>query len=126
MKKWLISLLVASAALAVMLSAASCEKYILPRLESNIDTIQAPVAGGVFDITITSNVRWIMDDLKIDDWINVDVKYGESDYEEVEFPIKVTVQPNETGSKRTCVMTYASATLSRNLVVEQEGSSDTQ
>ena len=59
MKKWTIGLCFC-ALLAAAFCTASCEKYALPKLEIDNDTIQAPIAGGTFDVKLTSNVRWIL------------------------------------------------------------------
>ena len=123
MKKWFISACGAVAATALTLSClctSSCEKYIIPRLECDNDTIRATAVGGIYEVTISSNVRWMFDDSSIGNWINIDVKDGSSDYADAEYPLKVTVKANDTGAARECAMTYASATLSRLLVVEQE------
>lgn len=127
MKKWFISAFGASLAAVLVLAClgtASCEKYILPHLESNVDTIWAPAGGGLYDVTISSNVRWMFDPGTIESWVNVDIQDGSSDYAEAEYPLKVKVKANDTGADRECVMTFTSATLSRNIVVEQKGGSD--
>ena len=99
----------------------SCEKFIIPRLDCDTDTIFAPVDGGLYDVHITANVRWAFDETGIQDWVDVDVTSGESDYETVEHPLQVRVKANDTGAERTCAMTYSCTTLSRTLVVQQKG-----
>ena len=127
MRKWLKQVFGGAAAVfaaAVCLSTASCEKYILPRLECDIDTIWAPVEGGLYEVTISSNVKWMFDIMTIGKWITIDVQEGSSDYADAEYPLKVQVKANDTGAERECVMNYTSTTLSRYLVVEQEGPAD--
>lgn len=120
MKKWLIGLCF-SALVAACLFSTSCEKYALPYLACNIDTIQAPVAGGVYDALITSNVRWAFSSETVPEWIYIDVKDGNGGYVDTEFPLKIKVYENKDAADRTSVMVFTSATLSRKLVVEQKG-----
>lgn len=120
MKKWLIGLCF-SALVAACLFSTSCEKYALPYLECNIDTIQAPVAGGVYDALITSNVRWAFSSETVPEWIYIDVKDGNGGYVDTEFPLKIKVYENKDAADRTSVMVFTSATLSRKFVVEQKG-----
>ena len=124
MKKWFISACEAVAAAAVLvasLSTASCEKYILPHLDCTLDTIWAPLEGGTYKISISSNVSWKFDLPSIPAWASVDVTFGQSDYEEAVYPIKVEIQPNDGESDRNGVMKYSSQTLSRTLVISQKG-----
>ncbi len=113
------------AALFLLAAAAflpvSCEKYIIPRLDCDTDTIFAPVDGGLYDVHLTGNVRWAFDEASIQDWVEVDVTSGESDYETVDQLLQVRVEANDTGAERTCAMTYSCTTLSRTLVVQQRG-----
>ena len=108
-------------ALAMCMLAGSCEKYILPRLECDTDTIWAPAEGGYFDAAITSNVNWAFDAETIFTWIWIDVTFGENDYVETVYPIKIKVSKNEDEADRECVMEFYSTTLTRKLVVEQKG-----
>lgn len=118
MRKALIAILLCAAA---ALCGVSCEKYALPRLDLSNDTILAPLEGGEFGVTLTSNVRWMFDDGSIQDWIYLDLKYGTSDYVDVEYPLKVRVNANDTDAERKCDMTVTTSTLSRKLVVIQAG-----
>ena len=120
MKKWIPGILL-SVVLAACLLASSCEKYILPHLECDTDTIWAPVEGGLYDAVITSNVDWAFDAETIYSWIWIDVSYGENDYEESEYPIQIRISKSEETSDRECVMVFTSTTLSRKLVIEQKG-----
>ena len=124
MKKWFLSAceaVVAAAVLVASLSTASCEKYILPHLDCTLDTIWAPLEGGTYRISISSNVSWSFDLPSIPAWASVDVTFGKSDYEEAVYPITVEVQPNDGESDRTGVLKYTSQTLSRTLVISQKG-----
>ncbi len=113
------------AALCLLAAAAflpvSCEKYIIPRLDCDTDTIFATVDGGLYDVHLNANVRWAFDDTSIADWVSVDVKSGASDYETVDYLLQVRVKANDTGAGRECTMNYTSTTLSRTLVVQQQG-----
>lgn len=120
MKKWLIGLCF-SALVAACLFSTSCEKYALPHLECNIDTIQAPVAGGTYDICISSNVKWAFSSETVPDWVYIDVKDGNGGYVDTDYPAKVKVYQNKEAADRECVMVFTSATLRRKLVVEQKG-----
>ncbi|MBP5504493.1 MAG: BACON domain-containing protein [Bacteroidales bacterium] len=123
MGKRLISAFGAVAAVAVVVACiclSSCEKYILPRLECDVDTIWAPVSGGLYDVTLSTNVKWMFDSNTIPEWVTIDVKNGESDYQDAIYPLKVEVGPNTAGEAREAVMVYSSATISKKLVVEQK------
>ena len=120
MKKWIPGIFL-SVAVAACLLAASCEKYILPRLECDTDTIWAPVEGGLFDVVISSNVDWAFDAESIYSWIWMDVSYGENNYEDIDYPIHIKISASEQASDRECVMKFTSTTLSRKLVIEQKG-----
>ena len=124
MRKWFISVCRAVAVAfvaAACFGTLSCEKYALPRLECNVDTIWAPIEGGTFDITINSNVEWSFEYSTVYKWISMDVMYGQSDYQDAVYPIKVQIQPNTDDSDRICEMIFSSQTLSRTLVVDQKG-----
>lgn len=124
MKKWFLcvcEMVAAAAVLVASLSTASCEKYILPHLDCTLDTIWAPLEGGSYQISISSNVSWAFELSSIPAWASVDVTFGQSDFEEAVYPIKVEVQPNDGGSDRNGVMKYSSQTLSRTLVISQKG-----
>ncbi|MBO4558383.1 MAG: BACON domain-containing protein [Bacteroidales bacterium] len=120
MKKWFLPACLC-ALLAVCLGTASCEKYALPKLEMSADTLRVPLEGGLFDVTLTSNVRWMFDTGSIPEWIYIDTTYGQSDYEEVDYTLSVKVKENKDGEARKAVMTYSSLTLARTFVVEQAG-----
>ncbi len=119
MKKWTIGLCFC-ALLAAAFCTASCEKYALPKLEIDNDTIQAPIAGGTFDVKLTSNVRWMMDGSAIPEWIYIDVKDGRSNYVDTVYNIKVKVRENEEAARQAVIL-ITTMTLSHKLVVEQEG-----
>lgn len=124
MRKWIISVCKAVAVAfvaAACFGTISCEKYILPRLDCSVDTIWAPIEGGTFDITMTSNVEWSFEYSTVPKWVSFDLMYGQSDYVEVTYPIKVEVQPNDDGSDRLTEIIFSSQTLSRTLVVDQKG-----
>jgi hypothetical protein len=120
MKKWIPGIFL-SIAVAACLMAASCEKYILPRLECDTDTIWAPVEGGLFNVTISSNVSWAFDAETIFSWIWIDVSYAENEYVDTDYPIQIKVSASEQSSDRECVMKFTSTTLARQLVVYQKG-----
>lgn len=125
MKKWFLSACEAVAVAAILvasLSTASCEKYILPHLDCTLDTIWAPLEGGTYKISISSNVSWSFELSSIPAWASVDVTFGKSDYEEAVYPINVEVQPNDGESDRSGVLKYSSQTLTRTLVISQKGS----
>ena len=129
MKKWFLSACEAVAVAAIFVAgfaSSSCEKFILPHVDCSIDTLWAPVEGGIYDITISSNVSWTIDLSSVPDWASVDVTYGTGDYEEAVYPIKVEVQPNDGGSDRSGAIKYSSQTLSRALVISQSGSATGQ
>ena len=120
MRKWITGICFV-ALVAVCACVTSCEKYALPKLVCDTDTIRAPQAGGQYPVTITSNVKWAFSPETIPAWIYIDVQFGQSDYVETDYPITIKVKENVDGAGRTVVMQFTSATLSRKLVVEQKG-----
>lgn len=120
MKKWITGFCVI-ASLAALMFAPSCEKYILPKLECSPDTIRTSPQGGVYEVVLSSNVTWMITAAAIPKWVSIDVTRGSSDYVEVDYRLNVTVQANEGEAPRTAQIKYSSATLSRKLVIEQEG-----
>ncbi len=120
MKKRLIPILMSTLLAAAML-AGSCEKFALPKLELSRDTVFAPLEGGSFDVTLTSNVRWSFESNTIVDWIYIDTQYGTSDFKDVDYPINLKIKANEGEAERVCTLKLSTMTLSRKLVVVQEG-----
>ena len=120
MKNWIIGLGL-TAALVAALCATSCEKYALPKLEIDTDTIWAPISGGVYQVTLTSNVRWMFDAGAIPSWVYMDPTDGRSDYVDTSYKIQVSVDENKAEAAREAVIQCTTLTLSRILVIEQEG-----
>ena len=120
MRKWITGICLV-VLVAVCACVTSCEKYALPKLTCDVDTIRAPQAGGEFQATITTNVKWAFSFETIPDWIYIDVQFGQSDYFDTDYPINIRVKANEDAADRTVALQYTSATLSRKLVVEQKG-----
>lgn len=120
MKNWIIGLGFA-AALVAALCATSCEKYALPKLELDNDTICAPISGGVYEVTLTSNVRWMFDAGAIPSWVYMTPTDGRSDYVDASYKIQVSIDENKTEEARVAVIQCTTLTLSRKLVIEQEG-----
>ena len=120
MRKW-ISGICFVALVAVCASVTSCEKYALPKLTCDVDTIRVPQSGGDFQATITSNVKWSFTFSKIPEWIYIDVQFGQSDYVDTDYPINIKVKKNDEAEGRTAVLEFSSATLIRKLVIEQQG-----
>ena len=107
--------------LAALSVAVSCEQYALPRLEMDRDTLWAPQHGGIFEVVLSSNVRWSFDDGSIPSWIYLAPKYDSGGYQDKDFPLSVKVMENESAAERKCAMTVTTTTLSGALVVVQEG-----
>ena len=120
MKKWIPGLAFA-VVLAACMMAASCEKYALPKLECDTDTICAPVQGGLYNVVLTTNVRWMIDGNSIPKWVYIDVKDGNGNYTDTDYNLSVKVSESEEPEKRTAVINYSTQTLSGKLVIEQEG-----
>ena len=86
-----------------------------------MDTIWAPVDGGLFDAVISCNVKWSFASGTIPGWIYVDVTNADPSYADTDYPIKVKVSENNDSADRECVLEFSSLTLNRKLVVEQKG-----
>ena len=120
MRKW-ITRICFLALVAFCACVTSCEKYALPKLVCDTDTLRVPQAGGEYQAIITSNVKWSFSFETIPAWVYIDVQFGQSDYVETDYPLTIRVKENEDAEDRTAVMGYTSATLSRKMVIEQKG-----
>ena len=120
MRKWITGIIFAML-VAVCACVTSCEKYALPKLTCDTDTLRVPQAGGEFQVTVTSNVKWSFTFSKIPEWVYIDVQFGQSDYVETDYPLNIKVKKNEEAEDRTAVLEFSSATLNRKLVIEQQG-----
>ena len=99
----------------------SCEKYILPELSLDQDTITVPISGGEYNITFTSNVKWTIDESSAGKWLRFSEITGSSDYQLVKYEITLTVDANETGAARSQSVPITTTSLSKSIFVQQDG-----
>ncbi|MBP9987757.1 MAG: BACON domain-containing protein [Bacteroidales bacterium] len=121
MKRTILPICLTAAFVLCMFFCNSCEKYVLPELTLDQDTIIVPVAGGVYPISFTTNVKWDIDDFGMVRWLNFSEITGSSDCQLKKYVIDMTVDPNDTGAPRSFEVPITTMSLEKHLFVQQEG-----
>lgn len=102
---------------AAIAQFSSCEKYILPAIQLEKDTVLFTPSAQQETLIVQSNVFWKMV-VPSQDWmiISPEVSSGsESD------TLHIAVTDNESGERRTAIVAVRSETLNKRLVIIQEG-----
>ena len=110
------SIIPAAALVAAGICAASlqsCERYVLPELSFEPDTLTFTALGGTLPVELNCNVVW---SVSTSNWLDTDILHGEGSC-----VINVTALPNE-GRARKSTADFKTETIKRSLVVLQEGS----
>ena len=94
-------------------SLQSCERYVLPELSFEPDTLTFTALGGTLPVELNCNVVW---SVSTSNWLDTDILHGEGSS-----VINVTALPN-TGRSRKATADFKTETIKRSLVVLQEGS----
>lgn len=94
-------------------SLQSCERYVLPELSFEPDTLTFTALGGTQPVELNCNVVW---SVSTSNWLDTDVLHGDGSC-----IINVTALPN-TGRSRKATADFKTETIKRSLVVLQEGS----
>ncbi len=114
-------LLAVLAALAVTLPSA-CEKYVLPELSFEPDTLFFTAAGGTQTLSLKSNVEWEAEINRSEDtwveWITFTPTFSDGDCD-----VQVTLTDNTAGPLRSLSFDIKSETLKHTLTIIQEGGS---
>ena len=111
------SIIPAAALVAAGICAASlqsCERYVLPELSFEPDTLTFTALGGTLPVELNCNVVWSVSTSTV--WLDTDILHGEGSS-----VINVTALPN-TGRSRKATADFKTETIKRSLVVLQEGS----
>ena len=99
---------------------SSCEKYVLPELSFEPDTLLFTAAGGTRTVSLHSNVSWEAginrSDATYVDWITFTPTFGDGDCE-----IEVTLPENTSGPMRSLTFDIKSETISHTFTIIQEG-----
>lgn len=109
------SIIPAAALVAAGICAASlqsCERYVLPELSFEPDTLTFTALGGTLPVELNCNVVW---SVSTSTWLDTDVLHGDGSC-----IINVTALPN-TGRSRKATADFKTETIKRSLVVLQEG-----
>ena len=109
------SIIPAAALVAAGICAASlqsCERYVLPELSFEPDTLTFTALGGTLPVELNCNVVW---SVSTSNWLDTDVLHGDGSC-----IINVTALPN-TGRSRKATADFKTETIKRSLVVLQEG-----
>ena len=115
-------IIILTAVLAVISGALlpSCEKYVLPELSFDPDTLYFTTAGGTQTVQLHSNVTWEAginrSDATYVDWITFTPTFGDGDCE-----IEVTLPENTSGPMRSLTFDIKSETISHTFTIIQEG-----
>ena len=94
-------------------SLQSCERYVLPELSFEPDTLTFTALGGTQPVELNCNVNW---SVSTSNWLDADVLHGDGSC-----IINFTALPNE-GRARKATADFKTETIKRSLVVLQEGS----
>lgn len=109
------------AAIAVALPSA-CEKYVLPELSFEPDTLFFTAAGGTQTLSLKSNVEWEAEINRSEDtwveWITFTPTFSDGDCD-----VQVTLADNTAGPLRSLSFDIKSETLKHTLTIIQEGGS---
>lgn len=121
MKRTILPICLTAAFVLCMFFCNSCEKYVLPELTLDQDTIAVPAAGGDYTISFTTNVKWDIDDFSMVKWLDFSEFTGSSDYQLKRYEITMTVDPNDTGAPRSHVVDISTMSIEKHILVQQEG-----
>jgi hypothetical protein len=114
-------LLAVLAALAVTLPSA-CEKYVLPELSFEPDTLFFTAAGGTQTLSLNSKVEWEAEINRSEDtwveWITFTPTFSDGDCD-----VQGTLADNTAGPLRSLSFDIKSETLKHTLTIIQEGGS---
>lgn len=116
MKKSLLFVILCSILAVSLASLSSCEKYVLPELSANPDTLIFPATGGPLEMNVTSNVSWSIDIIPgYDTWLTCSPNSGRGDC-----TVTITA-PANTGAQISKEYSIKSETITRKLLIIQEG-----
>jgi len=104
-----------------MILCNACEKYVLPEISIDQDTINVPMSGGKYNIKVTTNVQWTIDEFGMGKWIRFSEITGSNDYQMTDYEITMTVDANDTGEPRSQVVPITTASFEKKIFVYQEG-----
>lgn len=94
-------------------SLQSCERYVLPELSFEPDTLTFTALGGTQPVELNCNVVWSANTSTV--WLDTDILHGEGSC-----VVNITALPNE-GRARKATADFKTETIKRSLVVLQEG-----
>lgn len=94
-------------------SLQSCERYVLPELSFEPDTLTFTALGGTQPVELNCNVVWSVSTSTV--WLDTDILHGEGSC-----VVNITALPNE-GRARKATADFKTETIKRSLVVLQEG-----
>jgi len=116
MKKVLLALIAAAAVIAAVAGVNSCEKYILPSMEIIPDTLAVNMSPQELSLYIDSNVPWWIEtqDFRDAGWLMIEPFAADT-----AATVKVTVEENVSGSRRSIVIPVHSQTLEKKLSIFQ-------
>ena len=114
-----VSFILLAAALLGIAAAqfTSCEKFVLPEVELQADTLVFPAAGGSKSVLITTNVITTAEPLFNDQsWVTTDPAWFDETSNVV-----VTVKSNAGSAERSTSIPIKSEAIVKSLVVIQKG-----
>lgn len=94
-------------------SLQSCERYVLPELSFEPDTLTFTALGGTQPVELNCNVVWSANTSTV--WLDTDILHGEGSC-----VVNITALPNESRARKATA-DFKTETIKRSLVVLQEG-----
>ena len=91
-----------------------CERYVLPEITLNPDTLRFTAAGGVLPVAVEANVKWKLTiGIEGSGWLTAGANNGDGD---LTVGIETTANADD---ERKCTVTIASETIRKRLTVIQ-------
>ena len=110
-----IRIALAAAVAALTAVSPSCERYVLPQMTISPDTLIVAQEGGVFEVSLDINVKWTATAPE-SPAVTLDPDKGSGSA-----TITVTVPANASEDPLEGRVNFKSETLSKNLVILQDG-----
>lgn len=115
MVKKSIVILAGLVALVFISGVSSCEKYTLPSVSLEKDTLFVPCAGGLFNLSLNCNVDWRISNPYSASWAGIEPVAGSGDA-----VLSIDVDQNSDKAERTIQYTVKTECIEKILTVIQQ------
>lgn len=99
----------------MLMQFASCEKYVLPEISANKDTLIFSAAGGSLPLELSTNVIWAIETEQRTPWITFDPERGEGSA-----TVTFTAAATPDSTMRHATITLKTEAIKKELLVIQE------